>query len=104
MLQSECQTVSQGQLSLDMRATATLRKGSSSSLANGRYCCVHALSFQCVSRCRGCYGYVTALVYVQLGDNAGRIVLWYMVHYHFKLNVKFTQIPLKSAVADFIQN
>lgn len=93
----EHQTISQGQLSLDMRATAVLQKGSSSSLANGRYCCVHALGFEssALSRCRGCYGYVTALVYVQLWDNAGRIVLWYTAHYRFKLRVKFTQIPLK---------
>lgn len=50
---------------------------------------------QCLSRCRGCYGYITALVYVKLWDSTGWIVLWYTIHYYLKRNAKFTQIPLK---------
>lgn len=40
------------------------RRGCSSSLAGGKYRCVHAFGFYCLSRCCGCYSYVTALVYM----------------------------------------
>ena len=35
-------------------------------------CSCPRIRIQRLSRCRGCYGYVTALVYVQLWDNTGR--------------------------------
>ena len=51
--------------------------------------------FYRLSRCRGCYGYVTALVYRQLWDNAGSSVLqWYTTStVPYRLKLEFTLIP-----------
>ena len=71
-------------------------------------CSCPQIRIQRLSRCRGCYGYVTALVYVQLWDNTGRdcpeIYPLITFFFFFKLSHQIQPRSNQSAFADFVQS
>ena len=71
-------------------------------------CSCPRIRIQRLSRCRGCYGYVTALVYVQLWDNTGRdcpVIYPLITFFFFFLPSNFTSnLPLSTQSASQISS